>query len=278
MGLVVTSRSETVAESARRVSRRLIKLIFVAVALVTTTDKALAGAPKFKFPADGIASYVGTLTEADVDGFISAAREKNIRHLLITSPGGTILAGVKLGRWVWTHGVEVVVDRLCMSSCANYVFPAGRGKIIRPDSLVVWHGGAEQKDFRELRERMARIVKAKSDGAKLPDEDEKFHADHAAHAGLWDVQTQAQRDLFAQLGVDEYITRLGQEPVFYGAPWTATIATMKLFGIQGILADDKYGTHDYVAAAAQKMGLKTAPILLEAGRNNSGIEIKVLTH
>jgi hypothetical protein len=244
--------------------------------LSLSTSNALAVGSKFQFPAEGIAFYVGTLTDADVDGFITAAAEKGIKQLLITSPGGTMLAGIKLGRWVMTNNAEVVVDKLCMSSCANYVFPAGSKKIIRPDSLVIWHGGAEQKDFRELRERMSRVVRAKTLHESLSKDDERFYVDNAAQSKLWDTQTQAQRVLFSDLGVDEYITRLGQEPVAYGVPWTTTTDTMKLFGVGEVLADERYGTGDYIARVAKKIGLRSNPVLLKATRNNGGFAIEVL--
>lgn len=256
---------------------KLVLRILTSVTFAVSTSSTLAESLKYQFPAAGVAYYVGVLTDSDVDQFISAAKDKNIKELMITSQGGSILAGVQLGRWVRSNRVEVVVDRLCMSSCANYVFPAGKGKIIRPGSLVIWHGGAEQKDFRELRERMSRIVRAKSLGETVSIEDEAFHADNTSPSKLWDVQTLAQKELFAELGVDEYITRLGQEPVFYGKPWTTTIETMKLFGIDGILADDRYGSGEYLAKAAKSIGLNNIPMVLSATRSGPGTLIQVLS-
>ena len=77
--------------------------------------------------------------------------------------------------------------------------------------------------------------------------------------------------------MDEYITRLGQEPVFYDKPWTTTIETMKLFGIDGILADETYGSSEYVVTAAKKIGLENIPMLLRVTRSERGTEIQVLS-
>lgn len=34
----------------------------------------------------------------------------------------------------------VEVDQICLSSCADYVFPAGRERVIRANAFVGWHG------------------------------------------------------------------------------------------------------------------------------------------
>jgi hypothetical protein len=48
--------------------------------------------------------------------------------------------GRRIGQWVHDMGLVVEVDKVCFSSCANYIFPAGRGRVIRADSFVGWHG------------------------------------------------------------------------------------------------------------------------------------------
>ena len=43
-------------------------------------------------------------------------------------------------------GLVVEVDVICFSSCADYVFPAGRARVIRADAFVGWHGNERQFD------------------------------------------------------------------------------------------------------------------------------------
>lgn len=64
--------------------------------------------------------------------------------LLISSPGGNALAGLRIGRLVHQHQLKVVVDRVCASSCANYVVTASHDVAVRPGAIVGWHGGASQ--------------------------------------------------------------------------------------------------------------------------------------
>lgn len=65
--------------------------------------------------------------------------------MVISSGGGEINAGMKMGYWVFDNQIDVVVNGMCMSSCANYIFPAGHRKIINNGSIVAWHGSALQE-------------------------------------------------------------------------------------------------------------------------------------
>ena len=47
-----------------------------------------------------------------------------IRRIVVTSPGGEVEAGIDIGFLIWENGIEIEVDRECVSSCANYLFPA----------------------------------------------------------------------------------------------------------------------------------------------------------
>jgi hypothetical protein len=49
----------------------------------------------------------------------------------------------------------VEVDVICFSSCADYVFPAGRARVIRADAFVGWHGNERQFDVLAARTRVS---------------------------------------------------------------------------------------------------------------------------
>ena len=73
-------------------------------------------------------------------------REDEITTLRINSGGGVTDEGIKLGAWMAERNIDVVVDQLCFSSCANYIFTAGKNKIIMADSIVGWHGSEQQDE------------------------------------------------------------------------------------------------------------------------------------
>lgn len=264
----------TVPWTARRVARVVALVATLGATLGAAVLPAVGADARFAFPAEGVAVFSGSLTEASVDAFVAAAQGRAVKSLLITSPGGSVLAGVRLGWWVHRQGVDVVVDRLCMSACANYVFPAGRERIIRPDALVVWHGGALQRNFRAARERLARVQAAQAAGETVSDEDARFLAENLAKFPLWHAQVEAQQALFAALGVDEWITRLGQEPVDFGRSWTLTVPAMQRLGIGLTLADAAYGLPRDVERRAAAIKLTAVPLALTVHAADGGLAVR----
>jgi hypothetical protein len=98
--------------------------------------------------------YTGNFSAASTKAFDSAVagvRKGQLTRLVIYSGGGDTVAGRHVGRWVRDMGLVVEVDVICFSSCADYVFPAGRARVIRKDAFVGWHGNERQ--FTLLAER-----------------------------------------------------------------------------------------------------------------------------
>lgn len=78
--------------------------------------------------------------------FLSIVRdaETAIDTLIINSSGGVTISARRIGRWVHEHDVTVIVENLCFSSCANYIFTAAPKKIIRDGAYIGWHGSEQQ--------------------------------------------------------------------------------------------------------------------------------------
>jgi len=67
--------------------------------------------------------------------------------LSIRSVGGPTGAGLQLGQWVRDRKLDVKVMEYCMSSCANYVFPAGIHKVVSNFAVIGLHGGLNSTSF-----------------------------------------------------------------------------------------------------------------------------------
>lgn len=67
----------------------------------------------------------------------------------ITSNGGNVMEGIRLGNWVFDNKIDVIVGKGCASSCANYVFPAANKKFLHKDSALIWHGNSYQDNVNE---------------------------------------------------------------------------------------------------------------------------------
>ena len=91
--------------------------------------------------------YTGNFSKASIvafDAAVTGIRRGQLTRLVISSGGGDTVAGRHVGRWVSDMGLVVEVDVICFSSCADYIFPAGRARVIRADAFVGWHGNERQ--------------------------------------------------------------------------------------------------------------------------------------
>lgn len=96
--------------------------------------------PQTVTPPGRTVHYDGSISREKNRTFFQALKNIRVRKLVIRSDGGSVEAGINLGYWVYKHKIDVEVDGYCLSSCANYVFTAGKRKIIRRGAIVAWHG------------------------------------------------------------------------------------------------------------------------------------------
>jgi hypothetical protein len=119
--------------------------------------------------------------------------------------------------------LDVEVIDHCLSSCANYVFTAGRTKYLNPDSILFWHGGAYQPDMEEQ-------IKA------LAAQNPALGRTGAAYLDAWRKREDA---FFKTIGVNQSITTYGQQAEV-GRPkgtagWDFSIEDMAKFGITNVV-------------------------------------------
>ena len=169
-----------------------------------------------------VVSYDGSLDAAGIAELRRAGPD--VKVLRIRCSGGDVDLGMDLAEWVLARGLDVEVDGHCLSSCANYIFPAGRRKVIAPGGVVGWHGSARQTDMADQLD--AALVDARQEDPTL--DVEKTRARMAAYMKR---AIERQDAFFARIGVAECVTRIGQ--LRLGAPglFTMSIADMARFGI-----------------------------------------------
>ncbi|WP_147692564.1 hypothetical protein [Vogesella mureinivorans] len=132
---------------------------------------------------------------AQVQTLYAQATVKPTR-LVINSHGGSSRLGMALGDFIHDKQLDIRVDGVCMSSCANYVFPAARHKYLGERDALLWHGGALQPDWEAL-------IKAK--WKNKPAQQEQARED----IRQWAVNEQA---FFERIGVSQLVTVCGQQP------------------------------------------------------------------
>jgi hypothetical protein len=98
---------------------------------------------------DGVLLIQGKLDLELLADFRQVLASNDLRDVRVRlrSPGGTTYVGMAIGREIHRRHLDVEVDKRCISSCANYLFTAGRNKYVKSPSHVQFHGGALQPNF-----------------------------------------------------------------------------------------------------------------------------------
>jgi hypothetical protein len=214
---------------------------------ITSSDglypiKAIAGNPRITVN-DANVKYVGELTTEGFSQLRALTSDKQLQSLTIASGGGEVSISIDFGVWVFVNKLDVIVEKACLSSCANYVFPAGRKKIILPGAVVAWHGSILQRNFQtesQLREQIKnsyKRMKKRVSEAEIERDVKQMMSDMA-------VIKEKQKAFYQKIGVNEYVTRIGNEE--YGARgfYFLSVEDMEKFGIMNVTAPQNYPKTD----------------------------------
>lgn len=161
--------------------------------------------------------YIGSLT-AEANEKVRGLIDDETKTLRISSVGGDINLGMDLGDLVFSHNLNVEILDYCFSSCANYVFPAGRTKFINKRSMLGWHGGAFQKmEFTDAEMR-------------------KLYLEYSGPA------QSRETSFFDKIGVSGAITTIGQHDQYSAyaqcAGWTYSLDMLAALGVRNIILLD----------------------------------------
>ncbi|AIG05291.1 Uncharacterised protein [Pseudomonas fluorescens] len=227
----------------------------LAISLLTTAPAALAEALPVTVDVIGDSvHYTGDLNADAVAKLADQVKASNgsVAKLVIDSGGGDVNVGMDLAEIVLAAELDVIVKRLCASSCANYVFPAGKRKQINPGAVVIWHGSAIQESL--MAGPTLEDIKFE-DGAALsgPDKMALFESWRGDAIRYVEDAKVRQNALFKKIGIDDRITVMGQQ-LKAAQEWTVSIKDMERFGIRNVSAADNYGLN--VPAEVAERGVK----------------------
>lgn len=141
----------------------------------------------------------------DINGSLASAVRKKLNelanvadqvsHVVLSSDGGQLRPAIDIANEIEKLNTSVVVGERCASSCAQFLFLAGKDKVLLKGGLLLFHGGPVPDD----------TIAAMSipDAAKqhLRSEQEAFRAFYHSHgidmAMLTNPPPDVQRDLDA---------------------------------------------------------------------------------
>lgn len=181
--------------------------------------------------------YTGDITPGQNESLFRLFQQASVKpqRLSIQSGGGNVDAGMDLADFVIANQLDVIVDKFCFSSCANYVFMAGRHKFIQPAAVLGWHGNAASaqwldQDIDDL------LPQLKGDRSAAEWRQLRQHYDQV-------IKQAAAREtkLYQQLGIDPSILTLGFLPALKKAArqqkargWTMSIPLLAAKGVKNI--------------------------------------------
>lgn len=101
--------------------------------------EAWAQATRVEASGDAI-TFQGRIDAAAAARFIQLAKDPAIKRVVITSHGGLVAPALDMADTIRQRGLDVDVPATCFSSCANYIFPAGKHKRLGHARAIGWHG------------------------------------------------------------------------------------------------------------------------------------------
>lgn len=231
----------------------LFSLLFVFDA--SATDQIMSNATTL---------FTGPITNDSVNEFIKRnSSNAELTEVEIASQGGDGMAALRFANWIKDKGLDVRVRNACFSACANYIFLAGKNKIINKGSFVGWHGDADQKDLRELVSKCDAIEERKLRNLPVSAAGEKFLDDKNKECASVRQVHLEQVKFYKMVGVDPIVGRLGQEPINYPSDgWTLTVKAMNYFGIRNVTAPENYAQVNYFRRYPLANFMNKGPILI----------------
>ncbi|MEH3040513.1 MAG: hypothetical protein PGN21_10680 [Sphingomonas paucimobilis] len=137
----------------------------------------------------------GAIRDED-DRQFAAALSPNIRRVTLNSAGGQASTALRMAALIEGRRIEVVVDGICASSCANYLFAAGAARSIRPGSVVLWHGAPDEASRADMRAQLLDLMR--KDGLSEADVQANLRREDARLSG-WIAE---QNALFDRKGLN----------------------------------------------------------------------------
>jgi len=112
---------------------------FLCLILISSPAPAFSSDIKSIEPGESILTLKGELNK-NLYNYYQSKISKNTKKVVVTSLGGDVKYGIYIGKDIFDRKLDVIVRDYCLSSCANYIFLAGKNKIIENNSIIGFHG------------------------------------------------------------------------------------------------------------------------------------------
>lgn len=173
----------------------------------------------------------GDISPTTAKEFSSMMAEGGISRVVVhDSSGGDVDSAIDMALLIYEEKLDVEIRGICLSSCANYLFPAGFQKYVVDKGLVAWHG----------------------DGAHMM-ESMRAEGQHVLYLRSFQKTISREKLFFQTIGVDQRLCSFAKrDPYAVGYYYYLDQDDMEYFGIKNI-----HLRKDYSAAA---VGGELAPL------------------
>jgi hypothetical protein len=149
--------------------------------------------------------FEGHISQGAYQDYLRAI-DDGIETLVINSPGGDVYEAVRIGTDMAKRSLTVIVDGVAGSSAANYLFAAGRRKVLRT-GFVGFHGNA--KALLAAGTQREEIIKAARRAKFSQQQLDKILSE--LQARLAEIE-RLEKELFSNLGISQGLFDLTQDP------------------------------------------------------------------
>lgn len=195
----------------------------------------------------GYIKYSGTISRKKnelVEKLYNKAKTKP-KRIIVSSEGGDVEAGMELGTWIIKNELDVEIGSYCISSCANYVFLAGKKKILNAKSLLGWHGGVLQRsDLPFMDNNYLKDVSALTNNCETRELKEKYKKNLQFHfKENFNEILNNECNFFKEIGTDYSIILIGHHMKYYSRIvgfdlWSYRIEALINLGVKDIVLKD----------------------------------------
>lgn len=157
--------------------------------------------------------------------------------LAITSGGGNVDLGMDLGEFILKHNLDIKVSTFCFSSCANYVFTAGKNKWLGENAILGWHGDAASAYWRDS------DIDAMVSHLEGEEKSKKWQELRQYYNDITRRSVAREKRFFEQISTDHALLTIGLSKELVKAAikqkargWTATPSLLKKMGVNNIMS------------------------------------------